>query len=330
MHNEIKILAKAEDEGKRLDKFLSEQIGYLSRSRLQALIRQGLVRATDGAVDGMPDGIVVDKISHKITPTDIFTLTLPEPEPVCAEPQAMPLDIVFEDEALIVVNKPAGLCVHPDKVHRDSTLVNGLLHHCAGELSGIGGKQRPGIVHRLDKDTSGILVCAKTQHAHIHLAQQFAAHGADGKLSRSYLALVWGKPPPGPELIDAPIGRHPLQRQKMAVLKLGGKSARTQFSLLERVGDKASLMRCSLFTGRTHQIRVHLHWRGWSIVGDKVYTLRKNNFPLPINRQALHATHLGFTHPLTQEALSFERPPPDDFQAAYENLRENYPLANQN
>ena len=317
MHNDIIIVAEDQDEAKRLDKFLADKLEDLSRARLQALIRQGCVRVNDSAVD---------KISHKMSAADSVRVELPEPEPTQLEPQDLPLDILFEDDDLIVINKPAGLCVHPDSVHRDKTLVNALLYHCKGNLSGIGGVERPGIVHRLDKNTSGILVCAKTQQAHIGLARQFASHGKDGKLSRHYLALVWGKPPPGPETIDAPIGRHPLQRHKMSVLKLGGKSAQTQFALLERIGDKASLLRCTLRTGRTHQIRVHLHWRGWAIVGDGVYTLRKNNFLMPINRQALHATHLGFIHPRTKEALAFERPPPNDFQDACEKLRQDYPL----
>lgn len=323
MHQEIEIIAEGEDKGKRLDKFLADRLSHLSRAHLQTLVRKQAV-----IKENFDDKL---SVSVKVAEGDKFFITIPEPEPSKVEPQDIPLTVVFEDEELIVINKPAGLCVHPGPGNLDGTLVNALLHHCKGNLSGIGGVERPGIVHRLDKDTSGLLVCAKTQAAHFGLAEQFAAHGADGKLQRKYLALVWGKPPPGPEIIDAALGRHPMHRRKMSIRRQdtrhSSREAQTEFRLLERIGDKASLLSCRLMTGRTHQIRVHLLSRGWAVVGDKTYALRKNNFAeAPIDRQALHAEHLGFIHPATGEALAFNAPPPADFQDAIKKLRETYPL----
>lgn len=317
MHGETNIIVNENDIGKRVDRFLAEQLPHLSRVRIQTLIKQGNITH---------NGSTIKSLSKKTVECDSFIVVEPPINPTTNQPQNIPLDVMFEDEHIIVINKPAGMVVHPDNVHKDGTLVNALLYHCAGKLSGIGGEERPGIIHRLDMDTSGLLVCAKTQKAHVGLAKQFAAHGNDGKLTRAYFALVWGKPPPGPEIIDSPIGRHRLQRHKMAILKFGGRSAKTKFSLVERVGEKASLVRCQLFTGRTHQIRVHLLSRGWAVIGDKVYYLRKNNFISVIERQALHATHLGFIHPENKKALQFNSPPPADFEAATKKLHEAYPL----
>ena len=196
-------------------------------------------------------------------------------------------------------------------------------------LSRIGGLARAGIVHRLDMGTSGLIVCAKSDRAHLALIDQFAHHGRDGgrdgRLERAYLALVWGRPPPGPEVIKAAIGRHRLQRHKMAVRQFGGRAAETEFRLIERVGRHASLLRCRLFTGRTHQIRVHLHWQGWGVVGDPVYRLRKQGRAAHIERQALHAARLSFIHPASKERLSFDSPLPADIEAAISNLKQDMP-----
>ncbi len=324
----IEIIAQKEDQGLRADLFLTRALqaqflAEMSRARVAALIKSGHVQRR-----GQP----LTHASAKITAGDSFTITLPPIAPSQIEPRAIKLDVIYEDDDLIVVNKPAGMPVHPARGHHDDTLVNALLHHCQGSLSGIGGQERPGIVHRLDMNTSGLIVAAKTDLAHHKLAQQFAAHGQDGKLTREYLALVWGWPPPGPAEIDAKIGRHPINRHKMAVRRFGGKPAITHYQLRERFGspddETASLLACRLLTGRTHQIRVHLSSRDWPLIGDPLYRRRKyqnhtssKTILQKIQRQALHAAHLGFVHPRHKQPLRFDSPPPADFQAVISLLK---------
>jgi 23S rRNA pseudouridine1911/1915/1917 synthase len=247
------------------------------------------------------------------------------PPAVRAEPegQAMALPIVYEDAHLIVIDKPAGLVVHPAAGNRDGTLVNALIAHCGESLRGIGGELRPGIVHRIDKDTSGLIVAAKTEQAHRSLGKQFAAHA----IERVYQALVWGVPRERAGTIDGALGRSPLNRQKMAVLRVGGKAARTHYKVIEVLGAKAAptaaLIECRLETGRTHQIRVHMAHIGHPVIGDPVYG-RPRTIPgltLGIRRQALHAAVLGFQHPASHKVLRFESALPADFTETYVALK---------
>jgi 23S rRNA pseudouridine1911/1915/1917 synthase len=322
--------ADASHIGQRLDRFLSERLPQLSRTRVQALIKEG--HASCG-------GATIEDVKYRVKPGDRFELTLP---PVAAPElggEAIPLTIVYEDDALIVIDKPAGLVVHPGAGHATGTLVNALIAHCGTSLSGIGGVARPGIVHRLDKDTSGLLVVAKTDQAHHALADQFADHGRTGELERGYLALVWGAPERTHGKIDAPIGRHPTSRTKMAVLPAGkGREAVTHWRMLATFGrgDEpiASLLECTLETGRTHQVRVHLAHIGHPLIGDPLYgqgfksKLRKLPEPLSsklasLDRQALHAATLAFVHPVTGTLLKFNSPLPEDLGemvAAFEEL----------
>jgi 23S rRNA pseudouridine1911/1915/1917 synthase len=318
--------------GERLDRALAAAVPEalaLSRSRLQALIGEGAVAAWDGTVLADP--------RLRLAPGTEVVLTLPAPRPIRTLPEAIPLAIVFEDPHLIVVDKPAGLVVHPAPGASDGTLVNALLHHCGGTLSGIGGRLRPGIVHRIDKDTSGLLVAAKSDAAHQGLAAQFKAHD----LERRYLAVTYGAPDPAePRLrhlagisweaggvlrIEGRIGRHPGDRKRMTVLVEDGKPAVTRARVLERFGPSATpaaLVECRLETGRTHQIRVHLAFTGHPLVGDAVYGRRRGAGPLGgFPRQALHAASLGFVHPVTGEALRFEAPLPDDIAGLVAELR---------
>jgi 23S rRNA pseudouridine1911/1915/1917 synthase len=281
----------------RLDRFLAERLSEYSRSRIQHLIRGGFVRLNGART--RPRQLVRDG--------DKIELVEPPLEKIEARPEPMPLEILFEDDDLIVINKPAGLTVHPGAGHREHTLVNALLSHCA-MLSGIGGKERPGIVHRLDKETSGCLVVAKNDAAHRELSKQFAERTAE----KIYLALVAGKLRKAAGVIEEKIGRHPVHRQRMRVTSLRGRAAKTEYRVI-RSGDQASLIQCWLHTGRTHQIRVHLHHLGHPILGDKVYAPRlAKDFP----RQMLHAWKLGFRHPGTGAWKNFEAPLPDDFAAA--------------
>lgn len=275
----------------------------LSRSRLQQLIRDGHV-----AHGGKP---VVDP-SHKTRPGEIYTITVPPLAPAVPEAQALPLEIVYEDGDLLVLNKPPGMVVHPAAGNRDKTLVNALLAYCGASLSGIGGVARPGIVHRLDKDTSGLMVVAKHDAAHQALSCQFA----DRSLSRVYLALVWGVPVPVAGKVMGAIGRHPRMRQKMAVVTRGGKPALTHYKVLKSYGTETSLVECRLATGRTHQIRVHMAHIRHPVVGDPLYGRKRGGkglldlFP----RQALHATEIKFRHPRTGEPLIFKVSMPKDMR----------------
>ncbi len=323
-----------DEAGARLDRFLASRIETLSRARLQDLIRGGHVfrEGAEGARASAADP------SAKVRAGESYTVEEPAAEPYALEGEPIALKVVYEDEALIVIDKPAGLVVHPGAGNQSGTLVNALIAHCGGSLSGIGGVARPGIVHRLDKDTSGVMVVAKTDAAHRSLSAQFADHGRTGDLRREYLALVWGEPQPRAGRIETLIGRHPSSRIKMAVLPAGGRVAVTHYAT-ERVfripaGKTASkergnnplalsVVRCSLETGRTHQVRVHLAHIGTPIVGDALYGagFRTKSLALPkkaadvflgMERQALHALSLRFRHPTTGKIEAFETVLPKD------------------
>jgi len=300
--------------GSRLDRFLADALPALSRARIQALIDDDRV-AGPGAVSA----------KTKVRAGETYTIVVPAARPAVPESQDIPLAIVYEDEHLVVVDKPAGLVVHPAAGSPDHTLVNALLAHCRGSLSGIGGVMRPGIVHRLDKDTSGLIVAAKNDLAHHGLAAQFAAH----TLARAYKALVWGVPRPRDGEISGNIGRDPHDRKRMAIVAAGGKTALTRYRVERVVGTRASLVECRLATGRTHQIRVHMAAIGHPIVGDPVYGERTNRrrrraiesaapssirpiLPAIPARQALHAYLLGFEHPASGAWMQFESKIPTD------------------
>jgi 23S rRNA pseudouridine1911/1915/1917 synthase len=297
----------------RLDRALAEAIPSLSRARIKALLDEGALTISGKSVD--------DASSTKFSGQP-FVLAVPPARPDKAEAQNISLNIVFEDDHLIIVNKPAGLVVHPSAGHADGTLVNALLHHCKGRLSGIGGVERPGIVHRIDRDTSGLLVVAKSDRAHEGLAKLFAAHD----IERRYLAVVAGQPAPPAGTIRTQIGRHPTSRQKNAVLPEGkGKHAVTHFRMIEAL-KKAALVECRLETGRTHQVRVHMAHIGHPLIGDATYNNRQKAFLFGPNqsyfqRQALHAASLGFIHPITGEKLGFESAIPDDIQDLLISIR---------
>ena len=308
-----------EAAGTRLDRWLTDTLDGLSRARLQGLIAEGAVTRA-----GQP----VTDAAVKVKVGEIYTVDIPAPTPLGIEAQAIALDVVFEDDELIVVNKPAGLVVHPAAGSPDHTLVNALLAHCGDSLRGIGGVARPGIVHRIDKDTSGLIVAAKSEQAHAGLAAQFAAHDID----RHYDAVVWGIPSPRKGTIVGAIGRSPHNRQKMAIVRRGGKEAETSFLTRATFGTVAAHVECRLMTGRTHQIRVHMSSRGHPLIGDPVYgggrKLLPKTAPADVfatvsafKRQALHAATLGFIHPLTGEELRFERAPPADFAALVAALK---------
>ena len=324
---EIREFRAAEaNKGWRLDHFLARALPELSRSRLQALIAQGLVER-EGRKIGDPN--------HRVKPGDVYRVDVPPPAPAEPEPQAIPLSILYEDKDLIVIDKPAGLVVHPAAGNLDGTLVNALLAHCGPSLSGIGGVARPGIVHRLDKDTSGVLVAAKNERAMRSLAKQFAAHAVE----RAYNAVVWGAPRAASGHVEGNLGRNPFDRKRMAVLRGGGKPARTNYQVLERygAGEKpvASLLECRLETGRTHQIRVHLAHIGHPLVGDPAYG-RARTPPRPHSpeekaafealsgfpRQALHAGVLGFFHPSLHRKMRFDAAWPADFANLVKELRQ--------
>jgi len=313
----IHITLGADCAGWRLDRALAAAVPALSRERLKALIRSGALSSSEGPLVRDP--------AVKVQGDEAFELAVPEPAPAHNEPQDIPLTIVFEDEHLLVIDKAAGLVVHPAAGNRDRTLVNALLHHCGDSLSGIGGVARPGIVHRIDKDTSGLLVVAKTDVAHEGLAKQFAAHSID----RRYLAIVAGVPKAAGGTIDAPLARSTANRKKMAVIAprergTRGKRAVTHWKRLTVLRD-AALVECRLETGRTHQVRVHMASIGHPLIGDPFYggsgkTHRKLLNELGFHRQALHAAELGFTHPVTKRHLSFASGMPPDMQELFSAL----------
>ncbi|MBL8564263.1 MAG: RluA family pseudouridine synthase [Hyphomicrobiaceae bacterium] len=337
------------EAGKRLDAVLAAALAELSRSRVQALIRDGAVSC---------GGRTIGEANARVKSGEVYEVTVPAPVPAGPESQDIPLDVVYEDEHLIVIDKPAGLVIHPAAGHDTGTLVNALIHHCGESLSGIGGVRRPGIVHRLDKDTTGLLVVAKTDAAHQGLSEQFASHGRDGRLHRAYLAICWRLPERPAGSIDAPLARSQANRTRIAVTSAEkGREAVTHYEVLEalgaaaapekttagrgrthgrsRVGPSAALaalLRLELETGRTHQIRVHLAHIGHPLLGDPVYgagfKTREGLLPEPaiealsaLRRQALHAAELGFEHPATGEPLAFESPMPADMERLLAALR---------
>lgn len=317
----FRVTAGPQVAGQRLDRFLADAIGTLSRSRVKALIEAG--KATR---DGRPVRDPADPVRAGL----IYALELPPPAPARPEAQEIALSILYEDDDLIVLDKPAGLVVHPAPGNPDGTLVNALLHHCGAGFTGIGAERRPGIVHRLDKDTSGVMVVAKTQLANDALTAAFAARD----LERAYVALCWGLPSPLSGEIAGAIGRDPRDRKRMAVVTRGGKPALTRYRTLRAWGTAVALLECRLASGRTHQIRVHLAGGGHPVVGDPLY-LRRIPAPartlpdrtrrrlLDFPRQALHAAQLGFAHPRTGERLAFESPIPIDFKALLNALDES-------
>lgn len=319
--------------GTRLDQWLAAKTAPdLSRNRVQAIIRGGDVRI---------DGKVVREPKARLVAGTVVTLGMPEPEPAEPEAEAIDLAILFEDEDLIVIDKPAGLVVHPGAGNWTGTLVNALIHHCGVSLSGIGGVRRPGIVHRLDKETSGVLVVAKNDLAHRALSDAFADHGRTGDLERAYHAVIWGILPRRAGIVDAPLGRSGTDRTKRAVVPEGRPDARnavTHYQIVEKFGAKAdatafaSLVECRLETGRTHQIRVHMAHVGHPLIGDQTYgrafKTKANKLPDDLKfvvgefpRQALHARLLQFRHPRSGEILRFEAPYPPDFAELVEALR---------
>ena len=303
---ETRTLRPAEtDAGKRVDAWLAGQLEELTRSAAQRLLEEGRV-----TLGGKP----LAK-NYKLTGAETLTVSLPEPEPIDARPQRIPLDVVYEYGDVIVVNKPKGLVVHPAPGHPDGTLVNALLYHCGGSLSGVGGALRPGIVHRIDRDTSGLIIAAKNDFAHLRLAAQLQDHS----LARTYECVAVGAFREDAGTVDAPIGRHPADRKKMAVLPTG-RPAVTHWEVLERFSGplRHTRLRCRLETGRTHQIRVHLAYLGHPILGDTVYGAKK---PVPgLQGQCLHAVGLRFLHPRTGEAVELCCPLPEEFQAQLRKL----------
>ena len=311
-HTTVEIALDSSHAGWRLDRALAAALPSLSRERLKVLTKAGALTRESKAVRDP---------ATKVKGDERYTLALPDPEPAHNEPQDIALPIVYEDEHLLVVDKPAGLVVHPAAGNRDGTLVNALLHHCGGSLSGIGGVARPGIVHRIDKDTSGLLVVAKHDKAHEGLARQFADHSID----RRYMAIVTGIPRQSEGRVDAPLARSPQNRKKIAIVAAGkGKRAVTHWKRLEVLND-AALVECRLETGRTHQVRVHMASIGHPLVGDPVYGRGKSGHrkllnQLDFRRQALHAAHLGFIHPVTKGRLSFDSALPSDMQELFTAL----------
>ena len=314
----MQVTVGADQAGTRLDRWLAATLDDLSRSRLKALIEGGHVRRLEKSERGE----IVRSPSAKVSSGDAFEITIPAPVDAIPVGQDIPLDILYEDDDLVVLDKSAGMVVHPAPGNPDGTLVNALIAHCGESLAGIGGVRRPGIVHRLDKDTSGVMVAAKTALAHANLVEQFSARSVD----RAYHALVWGLPKPATGEIEGAIGRHPKNRKKMAVRETGGKHALTRYQTLAVYGDGlASLVECRLATGRTHQIRVHLSHRGHPLIGDPNYgraTGRRdavsaldpatNREIAAFSRQALHARLLGFVHPTTGQHIDFKTELPDD------------------
>jgi 23S rRNA pseudouridine1911/1915/1917 synthase len=312
------IVAPEDAVGDRADRFLANAIGTLTRSRIKNLIEAGFASR---------DGTVFTQPADPVRPGALYELAPPAPVSAVPQPEKIPFDILFEDRHLLVLDKPAGLVVHPAPGNLEGTLVNALLAHCGETLPGIGGEKRPGIVHRLDRDTSGVMVVAKTEQALASLSAAFAARD----IERAYRALVWGIPAPSAGAIEGAIGRDPRDRKRMALVSKGGKAALTHYATVSVFHAAVSLLECHLATGRTHQIRVHLSSQGHPVVGDPVYLRRipaaSRGVPEPVRvacldfpRQALHAATLGFRHPATGAQLRFETPLPADFQSLMNTL----------
>ncbi|MDV7339380.1 RluA family pseudouridine synthase [Terasakiella sp. A23] len=319
MSDQFTVTARDHDKNIRLDKLLSKGDSGLSRSRLKALIEDGCVTQS---------GETITDASFRVKPGQTFSVEIPEAEDYDPEPENIPLEIVYEDDDLLVLNKPAGMVVHPAAGNYTGTLVNALLYHCGDSLSGIGGVKRPGIVHRLDKETSGLMVVAKNDIAHVSLSEQFAAHS----LERAYLAIVWGVPDPKEGRIEGSIGRSPSNRKKMAVVPRGGKEAYTNYKWVQSIGHYASLVECRLETGRTHQIRVHMSTQGNTVVGDALYGRTPPRFVRSLSneqkaefsafgRHALHAYIIGFLHPRTGDEMYFENDLPSEINGLCEFLK---------
>jgi len=299
----IRLRASEESKNQRLDAFLASSLDGLTRSQATRLIESGEVAVNGRAVSK----------SYKLAGGEDIAVTLPEPEPVEAVPQGIPLDVVYEDADVIVVNKPSGMVVHPAPGHPDGTLVNALLYHCAGTLSGIGGALRPGIVHRIDRDTSGLIIAAKNDAAHQYLSAQLADH----TLARTYECIVVGALREDRGTVDAPIARHPTDRKRMAVVA-GGREAVTHWEVIARYPGYTHV-RCRLETGRTHQIRVHMAYIGHPILGDTVYGAKKE---VPgLTGQCLHAVGLRFLHPRTHEVVELSCPLPEEFTRMLQKIR---------
>lgn len=297
-------IVETEQSGERLDKFVTDSIAdtAVSRTQVQEWVKAGAVE-----VDGKPA-----KANYKVSESNRVVLHIPEPEDAAIVPEAIPLEVLYEDSDLIVINKPRGMVVHPAPGHSSGTVVNALMHHCK-DLSGINGMIRPGIVHRIDKDTTGLLMAAKNDLAHISLAEQLKEH----TVTRKYIALVHGNLPHDQGTIDAPIGRDSKDRKLFAVTERNSRHAVTHFVVLERLGDY-TIVELQLETGRTHQIRVHMKYIGHPLAGDPVYGRNKT---VALKGQALHAAVLGFTHPRSGERLQFEVPLPADFEHVLNSLR---------
>ncbi|MHA6690835.1 RluA family pseudouridine synthase [Devosia sp. A449] len=322
--DEVEVVVDADLAGLRLDAALAKAHPVLSRSRIKDLILAGAVSM---------NGKTVSEPKYRLTAGETIILLAPPPEDAEPHPENIPLDILYEDDQLIVINKPVGMVVHPAPGSPDGTLVNALLFHCGDSLQGIGGVKRPGIVHRLDRDTSGVMVAAKTERAHRHLSAQFADHGRSGPLHRAYTAFVWGTTETAKGTIEVPLGRDQNNRLKQTV-RQDGREAVTHYVVEARYGDPGwdiTRVQCQLETGRTHQIRVHMAHIGHPLVADSVYAsgyaTKINKLPpdlaepvIALGRQALHAAELGFEHPMTKEEMFFEAPLPPDLEALQEAL----------
>lgn len=302
---EIIYIIDEEHAGIRIDKLISDQNETLTRNHIQNLIEQGHITVNQKHV----------KSNYKVKSGDQICIQMPEPEDIHIEPEDIPLDIVYEDEDLLVINKPKGMVVHPAAGHYSGTLVNAVMYHCRENLSSINGVLRPGIVHRIDMDTTGLLVVCKNDLAHNSLAEQLKIHS----ITRKYQAIVYGTFKEATGTIDRPIGRHPVDRKKQAIDVRNGRQAVTHYRVLETFGNKYSLIECQLETGRTHQIRVHMASIQHPLLGDTVYGPNKN--PFHLQGQALHAGTLGFNHPRTGEYMEFTKEPPEYFQALINKLR---------
>ena len=297
----------ADITGERIDKFLDGRIESLSRSYIQKLIKEKKI-----LVNQLPV-----KANYKLTTGDTIILQIPDPEPLDIQPENIPLDILYEDDDILVVNKPKGMVVHPAPGHYEGTLVNALLYHCKDSLSGINGVMRPGIVHRIDQDTTGVLVVCKNDKAHQFIAEQLAVHS----ITRTYHAIVWNNLSEEQGTITGAIGRNPIDRKKMAINEKNGKPAVTHYQVLDHLNRKFNYIACNLETGRTHQIRVHMSSIGHPILGDTVYGPQKSLYAL--TGQTLHAKTLGFIHPTTKKYVEFDAPLPDYFQKLLKKLKED-------
>ena len=300
----IKLTAEEDDAGERLDVFLSQILSEKTRSFLQKLVKNGNVTINKKAV----------KAGYKMREGDIAEIEMPSPEVPEILPENIPLDILYEDDQVLIVNKPKGMVVHPAPGHSSGTLVNAVMYHCGSSLSGINGVLRPGIVHRIDRDTTGALAVCKTDTAHLSLSAQLKEHS----ITRKYVAIVHGNIKEDDGTVDAPIGRHPVDRKKMAINREHGREAVTHYHVLERYG-KYTYIECTLETGRTHQIRVHMTSIGHPLLGDEVYSSSKS--PFQLQGQTLHAMTLGFIHPTTGQYVEFEAPLPEYFTKLLEILR---------